>query len=117
MTGASLTSGVDNMGKSARRKQWLAGWQVSSSFLTALFNGLGLDKTYVCAIQDVFPYDVGMAEGIMRTAGQSWAPKAIYIAAVWSDTNTRDAQRTQESKNLQNVALSKWLSFGRFGWF
>ncbi|CAJ1395061.1 unnamed protein product [Effrenium voratum] len=107
---------ADNLSKPSRRKQWLAGWQVTAALQEALWSGMGqvLPKASMAAWVDVFMYDHFAAEGLMRAMDNPASPDMMYIGLVWADMSSRDpsnsgAQRTSAEVGQDNAKICKWV--------
>ena len=96
------------MHKSSKRKQEFAGWRVAQAIFEMAFQGLGVDKSVVCLMHDVFPWDSSLHEATMRNASTTHWPECVVTSGVWAPLSTRDDQAATD-QDAVNQTISEWL--------
>ena len=93
--------------KAARRRQWLAGWEIMKAVSDKVWSGLGLDLSIPACWVDVFGFDHSLPEALMHV-NLSHRPIEMAVAVVWADLISN---RTPDAPDHQvlNTRIEKWL--------
>lgn len=95
-----LNTGMQNNSKSARRKQWVAGWRAAQSIKSLLWKGMPVTSDNVAAFISLYGYDVSLPESVMR-GGSTTTPREMVITTVFADIDA--------DIDKPNVLIEKWV--------
>ena len=91
-------------GKPARRRQWLAGWEIHEVIHSALWKGMVVDPAASAATWiDVFGYDHSLIECIMRTTVKT-CPREQVVSTIWAELIVRG-----ELERDPKACIQQWL--------
>jgi hypothetical protein len=80
--------------RSARRKQWLAGWKTAHAMKSMLWKNMAIDTTSMVSHVMLHGCDTSMAEAVMRSSSMTpfKGPREQVVMSVWAtiDTDTEN---------------------------